>query len=258
MDYNEYDSNGNKKRFSFDVKDKKTRSRFILLIYAMIFLFLIIFVRTNYKGVNVNNESTSNNNNINNQENENKNDKVDNNVDIENKESEINEMFSFIDLNNYEFKYTVSYNDTGTVIEGKKYNNKYDFSLSSDGSILHFNGSNSYIKAKIDDEDYKLVSFPYVLVNYFDNKVIEDIVINSDYKDGFYEITNGKLGELIGEELNDSDNINKIELITKNNKVVKINLDFTSAISSYSKENVVTKLTLEYSNFGLVEDFKLV
>ena len=43
MDYNEYDSNGNKKKFNVDLSDKKQRARAILAVYGVIFLILIIY-----------------------------------------------------------------------------------------------------------------------------------------------------------------------------------------------------------------------
>lgn len=263
MNYNEYNSNGEKKKILFDLKDKTSRSRIILFVYFLIFVFLIIFVRSNYKG-NVNNnqnidQNTDQNtsNNVNNQNSIEKNDveKKDNTIV---KENEIDSMFSFIDSNNYEFKYTVSYNGVESVIIGKKYNNKYDFSLTNNDEIIFFNGTSNYIKVKTgENENYKSATFPYVLVNFFDSNILKEIINNSNNIDGIYKIENSKLSKIIREELRNENDLNEIELVKRNNKVVSINIDLTNAFSAYSKEKVSTKLKLEYYNFGLVDDFAL-
>ena len=258
MDYNEYNSNGEKKKFSFDLKDKTSRSRFILFLYILLFIFLVIFIRINYKS-NINKNINENNNQI---QDNNEEIKVEENIindDNDNKEeNEIDSMFSFIDLNNYNFKYVISYNDVESVIEGKRYNNKFDFSLNSNNEEIYFNGVNNYLKVKTEKNgSYKITTFPYVLVNFFDNKKIKEIINNSILSDGVYKITNDKLSKILNENLDNPNTINEIELIKRNNKVVKINLDLTSAVSAYSKEKITAKLNLEYFEFGLVEDFKL-
>lgn len=259
MDYNEYNSNGEKKKFSFDLKDKTSRSRFILFFYVLLFVFLIIFVRVNYSS-NVNNKKENINNNQIQETNNNEIKKEENNINENNnmkEKNEIDSMFSFIDLNNYEFKFSVSYSDKESIVEGKRFNNKFDFTLNSDGRTLYFNGNSNYIKAKEKDGDYKTITFPYVLINYFDSDLLKKIINNSKLENDVYKISNSELGSIINENLDNQDSINEISLVKKNNKVVGINMDFTSAVSSYTKQYLIVKLNLEYKNFGLVDDFQL-
>ena len=84
-------------------------------------------------------------------------------------------MFSFIDLNNYNFDYNVSIGNSISIIEGKRFDDKYSFTLNNNGYVLYFNGVKSYIKAReIDSEEYKTTGFPYVFVNYFDIDVLKE------------------------------------------------------------------------------------
>ncbi len=111
MNYNEYDSNGNKKSFNFNdmITDKKQRSRLILGVYAIIFLMLIIFVRMGTSATTNNGEKGKNTKEV-----------------VENKELDIyDEMFSLIDGNNYNFLYQLNYSNELYEASGKRYNNKY-------------------------------------------------------------------------------------------------------------------------------------
>jgi len=255
MNYNEYDSNGNKNKFNLSdiINDRKQRSRFFLLVYLFIFIVLVIFIRTNLK-TNPVNESKENNNS-----NKEENNEVvsDNNTNIS---EDLNEMFSFIDMKNYNFNYSVDIGETISLFEGKRYNDKYSFtaSLNNDSNVLYFNGTSNYIKAKEDENgEYKLVMFPYVLVNYFDTNVLKEMINKSTLEDNVYKITTKEIGEIVKQDLINGDNINTIELIKSNNKITQINLDLSNAITSYMKDSVVTNISLKYSNFGLIDDFKI-
>lgn len=254
MNYNEYDSNGNKKRFNMTdlLNDKKQRSRLILAFYALIIIALIIVIR-------VNNSYT----NENNQENTNKNESINKKEEIQdNIREETKEKFSFIDQNNYEFKFVAKYNKETSVIEGKRYNNKYQFTLTSNGNVYHFLGSQNYIKGRESEkDDYISTGFPYVYLNFFDNSLLKEIVDSSKINKNVYEISNEDLNKIInGEEssqIKQKESINTIELVTRNNKITGINIDYTNVLSDFSNEKITAKLSLEYSNFGLVEDFDI-
>jgi len=221
-----------------------------------LFLGLVVFVRLNYKGTNNNQKENDNINNEKIEENTNQNNPIiDDNTD---EESEIDSMFSFIDLNNYNFKYTITYNNVESIMEGKRYNKKLDFSLSSNNEIIYFNGTSNYIKVKTDEDgDYRLATLPFALINFFDNNIIKDLILNSELNEGIYIIPNSKISIIINDELDNKDGLNEIELVKRNNKVVKIIMNLTNAFSAYSKENVSAKIILEYFDFGLVEDFSL-
>lgn len=255
MNYNEYDSNGNKKKFNLIdiINDKQKRSRAILLIYLVFFILLVIMVRFNLKSsLTKNNENTEANNTEN---------VTNSNQEITpepNANNELNEMFSDIDLNNYEFKYVVDIKNSVSTIEGKRYNNKYLFTLENNGSILYFSGTTNYIKVReTEDGEYKLNGFPYVLINYFDSSVIKDLLNKSSLNNGLFEISNESISTIANKKLSNSDAINNIEVFLKNNKINKIELDLSNAVSSYMNESVSAKISLEYNNFGLIEDFDI-
>lgn len=249
MDYNEYDGNGNKKSFNFSdvINDKKQRSRLILVAYLILFIVLIIIVRMN--STNTYNEKT-----------EEKIEEIDNNESspIEDKEidSEINDMFSFIDMNNYDFSYYIDIDNSISMIDGKRYKDKYSFVLVNSGDKLLFNGTSSYMKAKEENEDsYKLIGFPYILVNYFNNSIIKNFINKSTSNDGVYEITNEKIGEVINNNQVTGDEVNTIKLIKNNNKITQIEMDLSNALSIYTKKETKATLILKYTNFGLIDDF---
>ena len=255
MDYNEYDSNGNKKKFNIlDLITNKTqRSRFYLLIYLVLFIILIVFIRLNISS-SLNNNSVNEENTI---TNENKEIEKENTVKEEIVIS--NDMFSFIDLNNYNFVYNVSIGNSISYIEGRRFNDKFSFTLNNDGYILYFNGTKNYIKARESEiDDYKLTGFPYVLVNYFDIDVLKNLINKSKINNDKYEITNEEISKIVKYgNVSNKEAINTIELIKNNNKVTQINLNFSNVISDYLNENVDANITLKYSNFGLIDDFKV-
>ena len=257
MNYNEYDSNGNKKKFNLIdiINDKQKRSRALLLIYLVFFVLLVIMIRFSLKSSLTNQENNQgvidNNENIinNNQEN------IENQDDNTN---ELNEMFSNIDTNNYEFKYVIKYNGSISTVEGKRFNDKFSFTMENNGDILYFNGTSNYIKAKETvDGEYKLTGFPYVLVNIFDNNIIKSMISNSTLNNGLFEINNENISTITKKSLSNNDSINTMEVYLKENKINKIELDLSNAISSFTKETVKANISLEYSNFGLIEDFKI-
>lgn len=247
MNYNEYDSNGKKKNFNFTdvLSDKKQRARVILLVYGVLIFTLIIMIRV------------SNNTPIEKKE-------KNNNEELEQikEKDEVDEMFSLIDQNNYEFRIISTYNDIESIIEGKKFEDKYSFSLSNLDSLSFFIGTESNLMGKPSEEDsYIKVDFPYAYLNYFNNEVLKDIIRNSILNNNNYEITNEKFNDIVEKGssiiLDDKNSINNVEIIMRNNKVVSITIDYTNAISDYTKEAITAKVVIEYSNFGLVEDFDI-
>ena len=248
MNYNEYDGNGNKNRFNLSeiINDKTQRSRFLLFVYLVLFIVLVVAVRINLRNTKQDSNET------------NKNNVVDDNIPVENDTNKIDEMFSFIDLKNYDFIYEININNSNSLVEGKRNNNKYSFTLNSAGSILYFSGVSSYIKARESiDEEYKVVSFPYVLVNYFDTDIVKELIKESTEVSDKYEITTEKVGVVTNYDLNGIETVNTIELVKSNNRITQIHMDLSNAISSYLNQTVEAKFVLKYGNFGLVDDFEV-
>ncbi len=252
MDYNDFDSNGNRKDrdYSFSMSDKKSRSRVILLVYLVLIVFLIIVLRINGSGSKAQDVK----------------DKTEQEQKEDNKDIKENvlEMFSLIDQNNYNFKVSLEYNYKNEksiqTIDGKRYNNKFDFNLSYNNENIHFLGTENYIRAKQNEESSPIkADFPYVELNFFDNKVLEKILSKATEIEGIYEITNEDLVSIIDSrkvsELENGSTINKIVLTVQNNKVTSFSIDYSNALSDYQKDKISAVVTIEYSNFGLVEDF---
>ena len=266
MDYNEYDGNGNKNRFNLKglFGNKDQRSRVLAIVYILIFVVIIIIVRFNVSNLSsnnknstfLNNENTLNNTNIENSNTSNNNNKEVNLID-NNNDSELDKAFSFIDLNNYNFVFETNISNTVSLIEGKRFNDKYSFELKSNNQVLYFNGTSNYIKAKeTPDGESKLMGFPYVLVNIFNNNTLKNIINSSKLEDNVYVITNEELAKAINyDKMTNNEKTNTIELHKNNNKITKIVMNLTNAISSYLNEETTAILTLNYSNFGLVDDF---
>lgn len=259
MNYNDYDSNGNKKKFNLTdmLTDKKQRARVFLVFYVIIFLILIIIIRV----------GITSSNNVKQEEQKEKQDEVlDNNKEESEEDKEINEKFLFLDQNNYNFKFTIEYKYNGTtssqIIEGKRFDNKYDFTLQYNGDVMYFLGTEDNIKAKENEQsNFIEAQFPYVYLNFFDNKLLKNIVKNASLNDDTYEISNLLLSELISsgssKSLENKDSKNTLKLDVKNNKIVGINIDYSNVLCDYQKEEISAVVNLEYSNFGLIEDFDI-
>ena len=240
-------------KFSSLFFDKTYRARLILALYAVGFIILIVLVRANTE---VNNSMDDQNNNAEYVENAGN----DNNSDSE--KTEIDKLFSYIDLNNYEFDYILYYNDDIFYATGKRYDRKYMFDLSNGDNVLSYIASGELVKAKDKnnaEEGYTTTDFPYYYLNYFDNTVLKSVLEKATkIEDGKYEIDNEELIKYIdyGSTFKDAnkDLINEIELELKNNIITAIHIDITN-LFSFSDDIKRLEIDLKYSNFGLVDSF---
>ena len=240
--------------------DKKYRSRLILAIYAIVFIILIAFLRTEIKNGNIDSNSFNEENN-NDMIDNNTNNNTDNNTDDN---SYIENIFSYINMNNYNFEYTLYYNDDKYISSGKRYDRKYDFDLTNGKQTMHYLVSGPIVKAKNKediDASYMTTNLPYSYINYFDNDTLKEILINAkQISVDTYEITNGALAPLIDNRSNfiisDDELVNHIMLEIKNNIVVGIDLDFSNLF--FGDSDIFNfKISLKYSNFGLIDNFSV-
>ncbi len=251
MNYNDYDSNGNKKKIDLSdmFHNKQKRSILILGMYIIAIAILIIFLRLSFKNTYKEDDKEQ---------------------IIEEKQEEIEEqkeekdlddvdrMFKFIDKKNYNFKFTINDDGVDYISQGKRYNDKYYFTFTNGEQSLTFTGTKGNIKVKNIDGNEMISSFPYVFFNYYDNEILKNIIRNSNNNNGIYEITNEKLYESINLKANEEsnkNNINTIELIVKNSNVVGFNINISSAISDFNRKEQSTKIKLEYYDFDLIDDF---
>ena len=132
MNYNNDNFN-----YSSLIFNKKYRSRLILAIYTILFIILIIFLRTS---INNKNYNESNNEVFINENEDNKNEESEN--------SYIKSLFSYIDMNNYNFEFKISYNNNVYISSGKRSDRKYDFTLTDGNNIVHYLVSGKLVKIK--------------------------------------------------------------------------------------------------------------
>ncbi|MBR4672726.1 MAG: hypothetical protein IKO78_05995 [Bacilli bacterium] len=246
MDYNEYNNNGNKKKFNIDLSDKKQRARAILVAYGIVFIILIIVIRTSGIAKNVSNNRTNQNN-------------TNTNSTTNTTLTEQNGDFAFVNNNNYEFIVTLKYNKNEFVSKCKRYGDKYEVIYSYNGIDYKYIGTLDNIHViNSTTNEYIQAELPYLVVNYYDIKVLEEIINNSTLVDDKYQITNENLAKIgNSSSKKNKEALNYITLTKKNNKIVGVELDMTNMIKSMSNISTATTVNIEYSNFGLVEDFNI-
>lgn len=249
MNYGNYDSNGNEKKFNFlDMfLDKKYRARLILFLYLVFFIIIIVVIRTG----NISNNSVDTTNN----------DKIED-IQVEvNNEFFLKDEFSYIDSNNYNFNFLINYNNQEVSSVGKRFDNKFMFDVINDDNVANFIATGNLAKIK-KDEEYSTTDYPYVLFNYYNNSVIENILSDStfDNSTGLYIISNEKLFSYIDNNssivLSNKTANNSIELVKKNNKVVTIIFDLSNIAKEINAFESSLNIRLEYYNFNLVDDFE--
>lgn len=248
MNYNEYDSNGNKKKIDFSdmITDKTQRARLILFVSFALIILLVISIRNNKNDLNTEKEITNEK-------------KEENIVQEEISENKFEEQFSDLMTNNYNFDFNLIYDGISYKSTGKRYNDKYSYVLTNKEDKRLFLGTVDIMKSKLNDEkEYKETPFLYAYINYFDNKVLVDILNKSAFVLDHYEISNSDLMEIIDLRMNkklNSDLKNSIDLILKNNKIIEIDIDFSNFVSEIENKKISAKVELKYSNFNKIEDF---
>ena len=209
--------------------EKKYRARLILGVYLVFFIVLISISRSS---VSNNKES--------------------------NAKKDILPGFSFLSMNNYEFEYILHLNGEEYILLGKRFNDKLSFTVSNKDEKKEYLVSGNTVKMK-ENEMYVNTKLPYYYINYFDNDVIQNIIRDSEkITDTEYEITNLKLSKYIDSSFKynnkEKDLKNSVDLTFKNGNVVGIDFDLVNLFSDVDELNEL-KISLNYKNFGLIDDF---
>ena len=99
---------------------------------------------------------------------------------------------------------------------------------------------------------------PYFYFNYFDVSLIKKIINSSVYYEGKYQISSEALSNLTknGVPMN-GDSLNTITLRKENGTVVSMELDITNAVNGIMGNSEKTVISIEYRNFGQVENFNV-
>ena len=228
---NEEKDNNEVYDYGFEVK--KRNSRIILGIYIIFIIIVVIIIRT----------STGTENNT-------------TNNSVENINNEFNNDFILMNNRNYEFDIQLRINDDSHTSIGKIFENKIYFDYDD---ITIVSGTMNNVKAtnKETNEEIK-TKLPYAYFNYYDPDIIKKIIGHSKLIDGIYQISNKDLAELINDNtIVDEEKMNYFTLNKKNDYVTGVVIDISNVASESMNMNAMVVITIEYKNFGFVEDFNI-
>lgn len=231
-EFNEEDNN-----HKFQLKEIITNKRYYaianLAFYSIIIIILIIMARST-PSTDVNSTNKNNNRDV---------------------VSEIS-GFDYIKGKNFKFIYTLDIDGKKTIYEGKQFDNKLLFVDKNINQEYYVDGNVSLIKEK-DNYIYKKIDNNYF--NYLDVDLIEKILSNVSYDDGDCFINLSKLYELTGKTIEniEEDDAIHISIEKSNNIITKIDFDLSDYSLKLDENIKKSKLTLEYFDFNLVEDFKI-
>lgn len=218
------------------VSNKQYRAIIILIFYFFLFLVLIMSVRN----------STPKENSA-----------TKENVEQTVASSKI-KGFSPIKDSNFNYKYTLNIDDVYYIYEGKKYKKNDNYTLASGTTNQTYTTIDEFTFESRNNENV-LVDKPYYYIDFFDPTILEKVLIKAIGKDNnIYTITNIDLDHILGNKVGiDDRGENNILLQYTNDIVTRIDIDYTN----YAKYNgaKVSKvfLTLEYSDFGIIEEFNI-
>jgi len=218
-----------KEEKKFKITELYTNKRYYaitnLVFYSCLILILIAMVRTNSSNNNTSGNS-KNNNEI---------------VEVKGFESIANK--------NFNFKYTVKLIDKEIVYSGKQAQNKMLF-IEEDSKIEYFRQDDIILKNDLGN--YVLTSNPNTYFDFFDVGLIQNILSVSEKDSKEYFISNKDFSSIVqSETLEETLYGVYIRVIKQNNIITRIIFD----MSEYDKN--IQSITLEYKNYGLIEDFEV-
>ena len=214
------------------VTNKQYRSIIVLIFYFFFFLFLGIAARNALSKK-----------------------QIMNNENIKEKSDSIN-SFSSIKSANYKYKYTLSVDDKIYIYEGKKYNNKDSYTLTTNEDIKEYVQVDDF-SFEIKDKEKVLTDKPIYYLDFFDIDILEQIIKQSTKKDvNIYSIDNRKLDSILKRQLGVNNKLdNSIMLTLEEGIITRIDINYTNYIMFTNKTINKVLLTLEYKDFGTVLDF---
>lgn len=227
-------------------QNEKYRARVILAFYFVLFFVLIVGLRGNQR---YNNPNSKVEENTNNSEEEN----------IVTEEKNTLKSFDLIRSENFEFDYYFENEGISYQITGKKFQDKELFEVVADNQYhIYYQSNKEETKAKLqDEEEYEIARKPYKYIDYFDVSLLEEILYSSTMvTEEVYEIENSKLGEILdyGNKIEGS---TQITIFLQNGYITSISMDYSQFVKEVTNEENITKFTLKYSNFNLVDDFEI-
>ena len=239
------------------------KSRAILAFFGLVLIVLIVFARTSEPKKNVKDQKKE----------EQQVEEVEQVQNIEFQHSAADEQdenslynrYSFIRLNNYSLDFEIKAKSNIHII-GERYDYKYKLDVDIDGQKYEYQARNNLAKVKYNDE-YKTADLPYVLINYFDNNEIYNVIYGSkkiSETDGIveYKITNAEIMNILPKEVSTNiyverpDLSNTIIVTLNNNKISEISLDLTNLVLNVDELKELN-ITLKYDKIGQINDFNI-
>lgn len=223
--------------FSEKIRDKTFRTKIMMIFYLILFIVLIVFIRLSP-----------------NKKTELKNEKKD--KETKKVEHISNDGFKLILSKNYNFNYILKYNDNIIDFTGKRFNNKYDFTMKRNGEISHFLGTEGLIRV---NKENTVNVLPYYFINYFDIDLLKSIINLSKEDNGIYNISNEKLNNLLknNQNMTNLNGNNSIKLVKKNGYIIEINIIYTEYAKEFDKDVRLVEVNLKHNNFYLVDEFAI-
>lgn len=220
----------------FQIKDlftnKQYRSIIILIFYAVLFAVVIIGLRSGNDAIG--NDSGTTISNL--------------------------DGYELIDNKNFSYKYTVELDDAVYLYEGKKYKDKELVTVTKgeEYSNYYIVGDKTYIKG---DNGYTLsltkpiIIFDFLNTDILDEAITRGLLVNEVTNE--YRIDNQSLYDVFNSDNTKvEDGYNYVTLSYRNSYVTKITFDLYnySKIIGENYDKVI--ITLEYSDFNLIDDFE--
>ena len=230
-------NDNNKFKVSDLATNKQYRAIIILIFYFFFFLVLIIAVR----GV-LDKEDVSDN------------------KETKEKVKEISKVkiFSSLKKKNFTYKYTLTVDDKVYVYNGEKYNDKDRFTITTSNDIKKYVQIDNF-SFEIKNNEQVLTDKPVYFLDFFDVDLLENIIKSSkDKSNNIYTINNRELDNILDLQFEVNNKLDNDIIITLDNGIIKrIDINYTNYVKFNNRNIKKVLLTLEYDNFGNVDDFDI-
>lgn len=232
---NEFNNNSNNNEKKFKITDLITNKQYNAILNLVLgfgtIIILIIMIRLSGSSV-----PNNTNNNINN-----------------NGTQSVVSGFNDIKSKNFSFKYTLTENGKSVVYQGKERENKILFTDTINKLEYYAIGDVVSVKK---GNDYVIGTNPSKYFNYFDVELVEKIISSAKVDEDDYVISINDFSKLVSSDKSSEGDI-YINLTKSNGIITKITFDLGEYAVLTDKNIKTSVLTLEYSNFNLIDDFEI-
>ena len=232
---NEFNNSSNNNEKKFKITDLITNKQYNAILNLVLgfgtIIILIIMIRLSGSSV-----PNNTNNNINN-----------------NGTHSVVSGFNDIKGKNFSFKYTLTENGKSVVYQGKERKNKLLFTDTINKLEYYAIGDVVSVKK---GNDYVIGTNPSKYFNYFDVELVEKIISSAKVDEDDYVISINDFSKLVSSDKSSVGDI-YISLTKSNGIITKITFDLGEYAVLTDKNIKTSVLTLEYSNFNLIDDFEI-